>query len=101
MCASAFHLASLSPHHRFVIALHSPGGVAETGLRVCPPEKNAGKLVSCRSEVVTGNSAGGNKIFPADMASVGGVGVDIAAEVGALSQERGGNAAWREHAIVH
>src|SRR5467141_1938952 len=30
-----------SPHHRFVIALHSPGGVAETGLRVCPPEKNA------------------------------------------------------------
>jgi hypothetical protein len=34
----------LSPHHRFVIALHSPGGVAETGLRVCPAEKNARKL---------------------------------------------------------
>jgi hypothetical protein len=32
------------PHHRFVIALHSPSGVAETGLRVCPPEKNARKL---------------------------------------------------------
>jgi hypothetical protein len=28
----------------FVIALHSPDGVVETGLRVCPPEKSAGKL---------------------------------------------------------
>ena len=27
-----------------VIALHSPAGVAETGLCVCPPEKNARKL---------------------------------------------------------
>jgi hypothetical protein len=25
----------------FVIALHSPSGVVETGLRVCPPEKKA------------------------------------------------------------
>jgi hypothetical protein len=33
-----------SPHHRLMIALHSPGGVAETGLRVCPPEKSARKL---------------------------------------------------------
>ena len=30
---------SLSPHHRFVIALHSPDRVTETGLRLCPPEK--------------------------------------------------------------
>jgi hypothetical protein len=30
---------TLSPHHRFVIALHSPDGIAETGLRVRPPEK--------------------------------------------------------------
>ena len=41
---NAYEVKALSPHHRFVIALHSPGGVAETGLRVCPPEKNARKL---------------------------------------------------------
>jgi hypothetical protein len=34
----------LSPHHRFLIALHSPYGVVETGLLGCPPEKNAAKL---------------------------------------------------------
>jgi len=34
---------ALSPHHRFVIALHSLDGVAETGLCVCRPEKNARK----------------------------------------------------------
>ena len=28
-----------APHHRFVIALHSPVRVTETGLRLCPPEK--------------------------------------------------------------
>ena len=38
------------------------------------------RLVSCRSEFVTGNSAGGIRIFPADRPSVGRVGVDIAAE---------------------
>jgi hypothetical protein len=27
-----------------VIALHSPDGVGETGLRVCPAEKNTAKL---------------------------------------------------------
>jgi hypothetical protein len=37
-------------------------------------------LVSCRSEFVTGNSAGGVRIFPADRPSVGRVGIDIAAE---------------------
>jgi hypothetical protein len=40
---NAYEVKALSPHHRFVIALHSPGGVAETGLPVCPPEKNARK----------------------------------------------------------
>jgi hypothetical protein len=36
---------SLSPNHRFVIALHSPGGGAdETGLPERPSEKKAGKL---------------------------------------------------------
>jgi len=35
---------ALSPHHRLVIALHSPDGVGETGLRVRPAEKNTAKL---------------------------------------------------------
>ena len=34
----------LSPHHRFVIAVHSPEGVFETGLLGCPSEKKAAKL---------------------------------------------------------
>ena len=34
-----YEVKSLSPHHRFVIALHSPDKVAETGLRMCRPEK--------------------------------------------------------------
>jgi hypothetical protein len=38
----------LSPHHRFVIALHSPEGVVETGLLKCPLEKMAAKLGSCK-----------------------------------------------------
>jgi hypothetical protein len=41
---NASEVKALSPHHRFLIALHSSDGVAETGLRVCPPEKNARKL---------------------------------------------------------
>ena len=32
---------SRSPDHLFVIALHSPSGLVETGLRICPPEKMA------------------------------------------------------------
>jgi hypothetical protein len=35
---------SLSLNDRFVIALHSPSGVIETGLPLCPPEKKARKL---------------------------------------------------------
>jgi hypothetical protein len=31
---------SLSPHHRFAIALRSPFAIPETGLQTCPPEKN-------------------------------------------------------------
>ena len=31
---------AVSPNHRFVIALRSPDGVFETGLRMCPPEKS-------------------------------------------------------------
>jgi hypothetical protein len=34
----------LSPHDRFVIALHSPGGVDETGLPQCHLEKKRQKL---------------------------------------------------------
>jgi len=37
---------ALSLHHRFVIALHSPAGVVETGERVCPPEKKAPRPAS-------------------------------------------------------
>jgi hypothetical protein len=33
-----------APNDRFAIALHSPDGVIETGLPVCPPEKRAPKL---------------------------------------------------------
>jgi hypothetical protein len=35
---------SLTPHHRFVIALHSPDGVSETGPLVGRLEKKARKL---------------------------------------------------------
>jgi hypothetical protein len=35
---------SPSPEHRFVIALHSPERLIETGLRICPPEKMAAML---------------------------------------------------------
>jgi hypothetical protein len=30
---------SLSPHHRFLIAMYSPAGAVETGLLICIPEK--------------------------------------------------------------
>ena len=32
---------ALLPSERFVIAFHSPSGLVETGLRICPPEKMA------------------------------------------------------------
>jgi hypothetical protein len=31
--------SSLSPHHRFTIALHSPSALPETGLQTCPLER--------------------------------------------------------------
>jgi len=47
---------SLSPHHRFAIALHSPNGVVETGLRLCPAEKKARNL-ACRIRLDTFSGA--------------------------------------------
>ena len=38
-------------------------------------------LVACRSEFVTADAADGVRVFPLDRASIGGVGVDIAAEL--------------------
>jgi hypothetical protein len=38
------------------------------------------KLVACRSEFVTADAAGGVRVFPLDRASIGGVGVDVAAK---------------------
>ena len=44
----AYEVKSLSLHHRFVIALHSPDRVAGTGLRTCHrrkgPEKSRSRL---------------------------------------------------------
>jgi hypothetical protein len=42
---------SLSPHHRFVIALHSPVKVTETGLHMCRPEKGR-QIDAIRSRAV-------------------------------------------------
>ena len=44
-------IKSLSPHHRFVIALHSPVKVTETGLRMCRPEKGR-QIDTIRSRAV-------------------------------------------------
>ena len=38
------------------------------------------ELVACRSEFVTADAAGGVGVFPLNGSSVGGVGVDVAAE---------------------
>jgi hypothetical protein len=40
----AYEVKALSPHDRFVIALHSPDGVGEIGLCLCPAEKRARKF---------------------------------------------------------
>src|ERR1035441_746730 len=48
--SSADKVKLLSPHDRFVIALHSPDRVVETGLLVCPPEKKAAKLASSNEQ---------------------------------------------------
>jgi hypothetical protein len=44
--AGSHKVKSLSPNHRFVIALHSPCGVVETGLPMCATEKKARNLAS-------------------------------------------------------
>lgn len=43
--------SSVSPHHRFAIALHSPSTLPETGLQTCPPEK-VRQIDAIRSRVV-------------------------------------------------
>jgi hypothetical protein len=46
-------LAEFSPKilvRWFVIALHSPDRVVETGLLVCPPEKKAAKLAGSNEQ---------------------------------------------------
>ena len=50
----------------------------EGTLRTAPNRFNA--LVACRSEFITADAAGGVGVFPLDRPSVGGVGVDVAAE---------------------
>src|ERR1039458_2158191 len=47
---AALPAAVLSLYHRFLIALHSPDGVFETGLLGCPPEKKAAKLASSNEQ---------------------------------------------------
>ena len=47
---------ALSPHHRFVIALHSPDRFDETGPGVCRPEKN-GRRADCGVRRATFSSA--------------------------------------------
>jgi hypothetical protein len=44
MFSMADKVKSLSPNYRLVIASHSPSGIGETGLRVCPAERKALKL---------------------------------------------------------
>src|ERR1017187_1906847 len=48
--SSADKVKLLSPHDRFVIALHSPDRVVETGLLGCPPEKKAAKLAGSNEQ---------------------------------------------------
>src|SRR6202035_1806252 len=50
-------------------------------------------LVACRSEFVTTDAAGGVSVLPLDGASIGGVGVDVAAEFASQVGNRGEDAA--------
>ena len=50
-------------------------------------------LVACRSEFVTAEAAGGVSVLPLDGASIGGVGVDVAAEFASQVGNRGEDAA--------
>ena len=42
-----------SPHDRFVIACHSPDGVVETRMLVCPPEKRRESLPAALSRTLS------------------------------------------------
>src|ERR1039458_9283768 len=50
-------------------------------------------LVACRSEFVTADAAGGVGVFPLDGPSIGGVGIDVAAEFASQVGNRGEDAA--------
>ncbi len=49
--------------------------------------------MACRSEFVTADAAGGVRVFPLDRPSIGGVGVDVAAEFASQVGNRGKDAA--------
>ena len=49
--------------------------------------------MACRSEFVTANAAGGVRVLPLDGSSIGGVGVDVAAEFASQVGNRGEDAA--------
>jgi hypothetical protein len=49
--------------------------------------------VACRSEFVTADAAGGVRVFPLDRSSIGGVGVDVAAELASQIGNRSEDAA--------
>jgi hypothetical protein len=51
------------------------------------------RLVACRSEFVTADAAGGVGVLPLDGPSIGGVGVDVAAEFASQVGNRGEDAA--------
>src|ERR1035437_8043476 len=53
----------------------------------------ARRLVACRSEFVTADAAGGVGVFPLDGPSIGGVGIDVAAEFASQVGNRGEDAA--------
>jgi len=50
-------------------------------------------LVACRSEFVTADAAGGVGVFPLDGPSIGGIGIDVAAEFASQVGNRGEDAA--------
>ena len=60
---------------------------------------NIQTLVDCRSEFISGEAAAGVRVLPLDRASVGGVGVDVAAEFASQVRDRGENAAGNDLAF--
>src|ERR1035437_8585539 len=57
------------------------------------------RLVACRSEFVTADTAGGVGVFPLDGPSIGGVGVDGASEFASQVGDRGEDAARNDLAF--